>query len=47
MTIGPESPLGAEAPNAQTAEAIAQLEAGKGGRFISAAALMADLNADD
>ncbi len=43
----PETPSKAEAPHAQTARAIAQLEAGKGSRFTSAAALMADLNGDD
>ena len=34
-----------KAPNATTRKAIAELEAGKGKRFASAAALMADLNA--
>lgn len=45
--IDPEPPSNAEAPNARTAQAIAQLEAGKGRSFSSAAALMADVNADD
>lgn len=34
-------------PNAATREAIAELEAGKGARFDSVEALMADLRADD
>ena len=40
-------PFEVKAPNAATRKAIAQLEAGKGKRFASTAALMADLNADD
>jgi len=36
-----------KAPNATTRKAIAELEAGKGKRFRSTDALMADLNADD
>lgn len=34
-------------PNARTREAIAELETGKGARFDSVEALMADLRADD
>lgn len=34
-------------PNAATREAIAELEVGKGARFDSVEALMADLRADD
>lgn len=34
-------------PNAETRAAIAELEAGKGKRFDSVNALMADLNADN
>jgi DNA-damage-inducible protein J len=34
-------------PTAETRAAIAELEAGKGERFESVAALMADLNAGD
>jgi DNA-damage-inducible protein J len=41
------SPSDAEVPNAITREAIAELEAGKGKRFASVKALMADLNAHD
>ena len=40
-------PFEVKAPNAETRAAIAELEAGKGERFESVAALMADLNADD
>lgn len=40
-------PFEVKAPNATTRKAIAELEAGKGKRFRSPAALMADLNADD
>ena len=40
-------PLELKVPNAATREAIAELEAGKGQRFASVEALMADLNADD
>ena len=40
-------PFEVKAPNAKTRKAIAQLEAGKGKRFTSTRALMADLNADD
>jgi DNA-damage-inducible protein J len=40
-------PFEVKAPNATTRKAIAELEAGKGKRFRSTKALMADLNADD
>jgi DNA-damage-inducible protein J len=40
-------PFEVKVPNATTRKAIAELEAGKGKRFTSADALMADLNADD
>jgi DNA-damage-inducible protein J len=40
-------PFEVKAPNATTRKAIAELEAGKGKRFTSTDALMADLNADD
>lgn len=40
-------PFEIKAPNATTRKAIAQLEAGKGKRFRSTAALLADLNEDD
>ena len=40
-------PFEVKAPNATTRRAIAELEARKGKRFASPAALMADLNADD
>jgi DNA-damage-inducible protein J len=40
-------PFEVKAPNAATREAIAELEAGKGKRFDSVEALMADLHADD
>lgn len=40
-------PFEIKAPNATTRQAIAELEAGKGKRFDSVDALMADLNADD
>jgi len=40
-------PFALKAPNAETREAIAELEAGRGERFESIEALMADLNADD
>ena len=40
-------PFEVKAPNATTRKAIAELEAGKGKRFRSTDALMADLNADD
>ncbi len=40
-------PFAVQAPNAETHEAIAELEAGNGKRFESVEALMADLNADD
>lgn len=40
-------PFEVKAPNPATRKAIAELEAGKGKRFRSVAALMADLNADD
>ena len=40
-------PFDVKVPNALTREAIAELEAGKGTRFASVDALMADLHADD
>ena len=40
-------PFEVKAPNAATRKAIAQLEAGKGKRFPTTAALLADLNEDD
>ena len=40
-------PFEIKAPNAVTRKAIAELEAGKGKRFTSVDALMADLNAED
>ena len=40
-------PFEVKIPNAATREAIGELEAGKGKRFASLDALMADLNADD
>jgi len=40
-------PFEVKAPNATTRKAIAELETGKGKRFTSTAALIADLNADD
>jgi len=40
-------PFEIKAPNATTRQAIAELEAGKGKRFTSTEALLADLNADD
>ena len=40
-------PFELKAPNATTRRAIAELEEGRGKRFTSAKALMADLNADD
>lgn len=40
-------PFEVRAPNATSRRAIAKLEAGKGKRFTSRDALMADLNADD
>ena len=40
-------PFDVKAPNASTAAAIAELEAGKGKKLASVEALMADLNADD
>lgn len=40
-------PFALKAPNAETREAIAELEAGRGKRFASVEDLMADLNADD
>jgi len=40
-------PFEVKVPNAETRAAIAELEAGKGERFESVAALMADLNAGD
>jgi DNA-damage-inducible protein J len=40
-------PFEVKVPSAATRRAITELEAGKGKRFASAEALMADLNADD
>ena len=40
-------PFEVKAPNPTTRKAIAELEAGKGKRFASVDALIADLNADD
>jgi len=40
-------PFEVKAPNAATRRAITELESGKGKRFASVDALMADLNADD
>ncbi|MGO9458955.1 MAG: type II toxin-antitoxin system RelB/DinJ family antitoxin, partial [Rhodomicrobium sp.] len=40
-------PFKVKAPNAATRKALAELEAGKGKKFESVDALMADLNADD
>jgi DNA-damage-inducible protein J len=40
-------PFEVKVPNATTHKAIAELESGKGKRFASVDALMADLNADD
>jgi len=40
-------PFEVKVPNTTTRKAIAELEAGKGKRFKSVGALMADLNADD
>jgi DNA-damage-inducible protein J len=40
-------PFEVKVPNATTRKAMAELEAGKGKRFASVDALMADLNADD
>jgi len=40
-------PFEVKAANPTTRKAIAELEAGKGKRFASVDALMADLNADD
>ncbi len=40
-------PFEVKAPNATTRKAIAELEAGKGKRLASVAALMADLHAGD
>jgi DNA-damage-inducible protein J len=40
-------PFEVKVPNATTRKSIAELEAGKGKRFTSTGALMADLNADD
>jgi DNA-damage-inducible protein J len=40
-------PFEVKAPNAKTRKAIAELEAGKGKRFESVEALMADLHSDD
>ena len=40
-------PVEVKAPNAFTRKAMAELEAGKGKRFGSVKALMADLHADD
>ncbi|MGD0788589.1 MAG: type II toxin-antitoxin system RelB/DinJ family antitoxin [Terracidiphilus sp.] len=40
-------PFEVRVPNAATRKAMAELEAGKGERFASVEALMADLHADD
>jgi len=40
-------PFDVRTPNAATQEAIAELEGGRGARFTSVDALMADLRADD
>lgn len=40
-------PFDVKVPNATTHAAIAELEAGKGARFATVDALMADLHADD
>jgi DNA-damage-inducible protein J len=40
-------PFEIKAPNAETLESMTELEAGKGQRFESVDALMADLHADD
>jgi DNA-damage-inducible protein J len=40
-------PFDVKAPNAVTRRAMAELEAGKGKKFKSVSALMADLDADD
>ena len=40
-------PFEIKAPNATTRKAIKELEVGKGKKFSSVEALMADLNADD
>ena len=40
-------PFEVKVPNATTRQAMAELEAGKGKRFASVEALMADLHADD
>lgn len=40
-------PFEVKAPNATTRRAMAELEAGKGKRFASVDALIADLHADD
>mgnify|MGYP001201203355 CR=1 FL=1 len=40
-------PFDVKVPNAATKEALAELEAGKGRKFVSVDELMADLHADD
>ena len=40
-------PFEVKVPNATTRKALAELESGKGKKFRSVKALMADLNADD
>jgi DNA-damage-inducible protein J len=40
-------PFEVKVPNATTRKAMAELEAGKGKRFASVEAMMADLHADD
>jgi DNA-damage-inducible protein J len=40
-------PFDVKVPNAATRDAIAELESGKGGKFVNIEALMADLHADD
>jgi len=40
-------PFEVKVPNATTRQAMAELDAGKGKRFVSVEALMADLESDD
>ena len=49
LRVGDERrlPFKVKVPNAATRKAIAELESGKGKRFRSPAAFMADLNEDD
>ena len=46
-TAGEPLPFDVRVPNAETAAAIRELEAGQGVRFESVDSLLADLNADD